>query len=85
MGVDVVVIIYLEVVIAICLIAVEIVMLQRIKKSNENWWRTYWAKNKVMMDKINGLEKRVSTLISDKEVELKEYCEKNNIKSLADF
>ena len=60
-------------------------MLQRIKKSNENWWRTYWAKNKVMMDKINGLEKRVSTLISDKEVELKEYCEKNNIKSLADF
>ena len=60
-------------------------MLHGIKRNNENWWRTYWAKNKVMMDKINGLEKRVSTLISDKEVELKEYCEKNNIKSLADF
>lgn len=78
-------ILWIEVVIAICLIAVEIVMLQRIKKSNENWWRTYWAKNKVMMDKINELDKRVNVLVSDKEVEFNEYCQKNNIKSLADF
>ena len=79
------VILYLEVLIAICLIAVEIVMLHRIKKTNDNWWRTYWAKNKVMMDKINELDKRVNILVNDKEVEFKEYCKKNNIKSLADF
>lgn len=78
-------ILWIEVVIAICLTAVEIVMLHGIKKSNENWWRTYWAKNKVMMDKINELDKRVNVLVSDKEVEFKEYCKKNNIKSLADF
>ena len=78
-------ILWIEVVIAICLIAVEIVMLHGIKKNNENWWRTYWAKNKVMMDKINELDKRVNVLVSDKEVEFKEYCKKNNIKSLADF
>jgi hypothetical protein len=79
------IILYLEVLIGICLIAVEIVMLHRIKKNNENWWRTYWAKNKVMMDKINELDKRVNILVSDKDVEFKEYCKKNNIKSLADF
>ena len=79
------IILYLEVLMGICLIAVEIVMLHRIKKNNENWWRTYWAKNKVMMDKINELDKRVNILVSDKEVEFKEYCKKNNIKSLADF
>jgi hypothetical protein len=79
------IILYLEVLIGICLIAVEIVMLHRIKRNNENWWRTYWAKNKVMMDKINELDKRVNVLVSDKEVEFKEYCKKNNIKSLADF
>lgn len=78
-------ILWIEVVIAICLIAVELVMLKRIKKNNENWWRTYWAKNKVMMDKINELDKRVNVLVSNKEVEFNEYCEKNNIKSLADF
>ena len=78
-------ILWIEVVIAICLIAVEIVMLHGIKKNNENWWRTYWAKNKVMMDKINELDKRVNVLVSDKDVEFKEYCKKNNIKSLADF
>ena len=62
MGVDVVVIIYLEVLIAICLIAVEIVMLQRIKKNNENWWRTYWAKEKVMMDKLNETNRKIDKL-----------------------
>ena len=79
------IILYLEVLIGICLIAVEIVMLHRIKRNNENWWRTYWAKEKVMMDKINELDKRVNVLVSDKEVEFNEYCKKNNIKSLADF
>lgn len=47
----------LEVLMGICLIVVEIVMLHRMKKSNDNWWRTYWAKNKVMMDKILQIEK----------------------------
>lgn len=79
------IILYLEVLIGICLIVVEIIMCHKIKKNNENWWRTYWAKNKVMMDKINELDKRVNVLVSDKEVEFKEYCKKNNIKSLADF
>ena len=73
------IILYLEVLIGICLIAVEIVMLHRIKRNNENWWRTYWAKEKVMMDKINELDKRVNVLVSDKEVEFNEYCKKNNI------
>lgn len=51
------IIIYLEVLIGICLIVVEIVMLQRIKRNNDNWWRTYWAKNKMMMDKILEIER----------------------------
>lgn len=54
------IILYLEVLIAICLMAVEIVMLQRMKKNNDNWWRTYWAKNKVMMDKINEIDEKVT-------------------------
>ena len=57
MGVDVMAILCLEVLMGICLIVVEIVMLHRMKKSNDNWWRTYWAKNKVMMDKILQIEK----------------------------
>lgn len=56
MGVDVMAILWIEVLIGICLIVVEMVMLHRIKKSNENWRRTYWAKNKVMMDKILRIE-----------------------------
>ena len=79
------IIIYLEVLIGICLIAVEIAMLHRIKKSNDAWWRTYWAKDKIMMDKILEIDKKANVLVSDKDLELKEYCEKNNIKSLADF
>lgn len=55
-------ILWIEVVIAICLIAVEIVMLQRIKKSNENWWRTYWAKEKVMLDKLNETNRKIDKL-----------------------
>ena len=55
-------ILWIEVVIAICLIAVEIVMLHRIKKSNENWWRTYWAKEKVMMDKLNETNRKIDKL-----------------------
>ena len=51
------IILYLEVLIGICLIAVEMVMLHRIKKSNDTWWRTYWAKNKIMMDKILEIER----------------------------
>ena len=51
------IILYLEVLIAICLIAVELIMLHKIKKNNDNWWRTYWAKEKVMMDKILEIER----------------------------
>ena len=58
-------ILWIEVVIAICLIAVEIVMLHRIKKNNENWWRTYWAKNKTMMDKVNGIDKKIDEIRRD--------------------
>ena len=79
------VILYLEVLIVVGLVVINTVMLHRIKRNNENWWRTYWAKNKVMMDKINELDKRVNVLVSDKEVEFNEYCKKSNIKSLADF
>ena len=53
------IILYIEVLIAICLIAVEIVMLHRIKKTNDNWWRTYWAKEKVMMDKVKGIDAKM--------------------------
>jgi hypothetical protein len=56
-------------------------MLHRIKKSNDNWWRTYWAKNKVMMDKINEINSRA---VCDEEW-AKEFCKKYNVKSLADF
>lgn len=55
-------ILWIEVVIAICLIAVELVMLCRIKKNNENWWRTYWAKEKVMMDKLNETNRKIDKL-----------------------
>ena len=59
------IILYLEVLIAICLIAVEIVMLHRIKKTNDNWWRTYWAKEKVMMDKVKGIDAKMDEVRSD--------------------
>ena len=62
MGVYVMAILWIEVVIAICLIAVELVMLYRIKKNNENWWRTYWAKEKVMMDKLNETNRKIDKL-----------------------
>ena len=56
MGVDVMAILWIAIVIDICLGTLVFVKLHEIKKSNEAWWRTYWAKNKVMMDKILGLE-----------------------------
>ena len=56
------IIIYLEVLMAICLIVVEIVMLQRIKRNNENWWRTYWAKEKVMLDKVKEVEAKMDEI-----------------------
>lgn len=56
------IIIYLEVLIAICLIAVEIVMLQRIKRNNDNWWRTYWAKEMVMMDKVKEVDAKMDEI-----------------------
>ena len=55
-------ILWIEVVIAICLIAVEIVMLQRIKRNNDNWWRTYWAKEKVMMDKVKEVDAKMDEI-----------------------
>ena len=56
------IILYLEVLIGICLIVVEIVMLQRIKRNNDNWWRTYWAKEKVMMDKVKEVDAKMDEL-----------------------
>lgn len=56
------IILYLEVLIAICLIAVEIVMLHRMKKNNEKWWRTYWAKEKVMMDKVKEIDTKIDEI-----------------------
>ena len=56
------IILYLEVLIAICLIAVELIMLHKIKKNNDNWWRTYWAKEKVMMDKVKEVEAKVDEI-----------------------
>jgi hypothetical protein len=56
------IILYLEVLIGICLIAIEIVMLQRIKRNNDNWWRTYWAKEKVMMDKVKEVDAKMDEI-----------------------
>lgn len=56
------IILYLEVLIAVCLIVVEIIMAHNIKKNNENWWRTYWAKEKVMMDKLNETNRKIDRL-----------------------
>ena len=56
------IILYLEILIAICLIAVELIMLHKIKKNNDNWWRTYWAKEKVMMDKVKEVEAKVDEI-----------------------
>lgn len=56
------IILYLEVLIAICLIAVELIMLHKIKKNNDNWWRTYWAKEKVMMDKVKEVDAKIDEI-----------------------
>lgn len=56
------VILIMEVILVICLIVAEIVMLQRIKKNNENWWRTYWAKEKVMMDKVKEVDAKMDEI-----------------------
>lgn len=58
-------VLWIEVALAICLIAVEIVMLHRIKKNNENWWRTYWAKEKVMMDKVKEVDAKMDEIRRD--------------------
>jgi hypothetical protein len=56
------IILYLEVLIAICLIAVEIVMLHRIKKNNDNWWRTYWAKENAMMYRVKVIDAKMDEI-----------------------
>ena len=58
-------ILWIEVLIAICLIAVELIMLHKIKKNNDNWWRTYWAKEKVMMDKVKEVDKKIDEMRRD--------------------
>ena len=37
-------------------------MLQRIKRNNDNWWRTYWAKEKVMMDKVKEVDAKMDEI-----------------------
>lgn len=56
------IILCLEVLIGICLIVVEIIMAHKIKKNNENWWRTYWAKEKALMDKVNETNRKIDKL-----------------------
>lgn len=60
-------------------------MAHNIKKSNDAWWRTYWAKDKIMMDKINEINSRIMTTAECDEEWAKEFCKKYNVKSLADF
>lgn len=57
MGVDVMVIILFLTLIEICLAVAIIITAHNIKKSNDAWWRTYWAKDKIMMDKILEIER----------------------------
>ena len=57
------IILYLEVLIAVCLIVVEIIMCHKIKKNNENWWRTYWAKEKVMMDRVKEIDEKIAKIM----------------------
>lgn len=57
------IILWIEVLIAICLVVVEIVMLQRMKNRNENWWRTYWARESVLLTKINEIERKTSEIL----------------------
>ena len=56
------VILYLEVLIGIGLIVINTVMLCIIKRNNDNWWRTYWAKEKVMLDKLNETNRKIDRL-----------------------
>ena len=55
-------VLWIEVALAICLIAVELIMLHKIKKNNDNWWRTYWAKEKVMMDKVKEIDAKIDEI-----------------------
>lgn len=59
-----VIILYFEVLIAICLIAVEIVMLQRMKKKNEAWLRTLWVRESLMLQKIAEIDERTSEILN---------------------
>lgn len=56
------VILYLEVLIVVGLVVINTVMLCRIKRNNDNWWRTYWAKEKVMMGKVKEVDAKMDEI-----------------------
>lgn len=67
MGVDVMIVIYLEILLAMCLIVVELVMLNNMKKSNEAWWRTYWVKEAILVKKIKEMDEHIIEILNNKD------------------
>ena len=61
------IILYLEVLIGICLIVVEIVMLQRMKKRNEAWLRTLWARDTIMLQKLKEIDERTIEILNSED------------------
>lgn len=67
MGVDVMIVIYLEILFAMCLVVVELVMLNNMKKSNEAWWRTYWVKEAILVKKIKEMDEHIIEILNNKD------------------
>lgn len=67
MGVDVMIVIYLEILFAMCLIVVELVMLNNMKKSNEAWWRTYWVKEAILVKKIKEMDEHIIEILNNED------------------
>lgn len=67
MGVDVMIVIYLEILLTMCLIVVELVMLNNMKKSNEAWWRTYWVKEAILVKKIKEMDEHIIEILNNKD------------------
>lgn len=75
MGVDVMIVIYLEILLTMCLIVVELVMLNNMKKSNEAWWRTYWIKEAILVKKIKEMDKHIIEILNNEDQEWSEENE----------
>lgn len=61
------IVIYLEILLAMCLIVVELVMLNNMKKSNEAWWRTYWVKEAILVKKIKEMDEHIIEILNNKD------------------